>query len=192
MSVQEAISVPVARHRFTVAEYERMGQIGIFSEDERVELVCGEVIEMPPIGERHAGSVDFLADIIRARLRRSVIIRVQSPIRLDEYSQPQPDIAILKRRDDFYRHAHPKPEDVLLVIEVSDATLKYDQKVKVPLYARAGIPEVWVVNLRGGRIKAYADPAEGAYRTVTSYARGEELRSRSLAALCLPVAEVLG
>lgn len=192
MSVQKAKSVGATRHRFTVADYERMGQVGIFSEDERVELVCGEVVKMPPIGERHAACVDFLTQLIILRLRRSAIVRVQSSVRLDEYSQPQPDITVLKHRDDFYRHKQPGPEDILLVIEVSDATLKYDQKVKVPLYARAGIPEVWVVNLRGGRVKAYADPAEGAYRTITSYARGEELRSRSFAALRLPVAELLG
>jgi Uma2 family endonuclease len=192
MSVQEAKSVEVTRHLFTVAEYERMGRAGIFSEDERVELVCGEVVKMPPVGERHAACVDVLNELLRERLGRSVIVRVQNPVLLDDFSEPQPDITILKRRDDFYRNGHPRPEDILLVIEVSDATLKYDQKVKVPLYARAGIPEVWVVNLRGGRIKTYADPAEGAYRTVTSYARGEELRSRSLAALRLSVAEVLG
>ena len=192
MSVQKAISVQVTRHRFTVAEYERMGQIGIFSEDERVELVCGEVIEMPPIGERHAACVDFLTQFITLRLRRSAIVRVQSSVRLDEYSQPQPYITILKHRDDFYRHRRPGPEDILLIIEVSDTTLEYEMKVKVPLYARAGIPETWLVNLRGGRVKAHADPAEGSYQTITSYARGEEIRSRSLAALRVSVAEVLG
>jgi Uma2 family endonuclease len=192
MSVQKATSVQVTRHRFTVAEYERMGRLGIFPEDERVELVCGEVIEMPPIGERHASCVDFLTQLITLRLRRSAIVRVQSSIRLDEHSQPQPDIAVLKRRDDFYRRAHPKPEDILLVIEVSDTTLEYDLKVKVPLYARAGIPETLVVNLPKKLIKAYADPVGGVYQTITSYARGEELQSRSLAALRLSVAEVLG
>src|SRR4051812_15552639 len=146
MSVEKAKAVQVTRHRFTVAEYERMGQIGIFSEDERVELVCGEVIEIPPIGERHAACVDFLTQLITLRLRRSAIVRVQSSILLDEHSQPQPDIAVLKRRDDFYRRAHPKPEDILLVIEVSDTTLEYDLKVKVPLYARAATPETWLVN----------------------------------------------
>jgi len=192
MSVQKAISVPVTRHRFTVAEYARMGQVGIFSEDERVELVCGEVIEMPPIGERHAACVDALAYALRGKLGRRFIVRVQGPVRLDEHSQPQPDITVLKWRDDFYRHAHPGPGDILLVIEVSDTTLEYDMKVKVPLYARAGIPETWVVNLPGKRIKAYADPAGGAYQTITSYTRGEELRSRSLAALRVSVAEVIG
>ena len=187
MSVQKAKSVQLTRHHFTVAEYERMGQVGIFSEDERVELVCGEIIQMSPIGECHAACVDTLAEALRDRLGRSVIIRVQSPVRLDEHSQPQPDITVLKRRDDFYRHAHPGPEDILLVIEVSDKTLKYDQKIKVPLYARAGIPETWLVNLPEERIKAYANPAEGAYQTISSYTRGEEVQSRSLAALRLSV-----
>ncbi len=192
MSVQKARSVQINRRSFTVAEYERMGRAGIFSEDDRVELVCGEIIEMPPIGERHAACVDAFADALRDRLGRSVIIRVQNPVTLDEHSQPQPDITILKRRDDFYRHAHPKPEDILLIIEVSDTTLGYDMKVKVPLYARAGVPETWLVNLRGARVKAYADPAGGVYRTITSYARGEEIRSRALAVLRVGVADILG
>jgi Uma2 family endonuclease len=192
VSVQKANPLQVTRHRFTVAEYERMGQIGIFSEDERVELVCGEVIEMPPIGEGHAGCVGLLTQLITLRLRRGAIVWVQNLVRLDDHTQPQPDIAVLKYRDDFYRHRRPGPEDILLVIEVSDTTLEYDTKVKVPLYARAGIPETWVINLRGGRIKTYANPAHGAYQTITSHARGEELQSRSLAAVRLPVSEILG
>ncbi|MET0623255.1 MAG: Uma2 family endonuclease [Pyrinomonadaceae bacterium] len=192
MSVEVAIPVRITRHRFTVNEYERMGQIGIFSEDERVELVCGEVIEMSPIGNRHAACVDAFAELLREQLGRSVIVRVQNPIRLDNYSEPQPDISILKRRDDFYRHAHPGPGDVLLVIEVSDTTLEYDRKVKVPLYARAGVPEVWVVNLSDERIEAHAAPSGGDYQSVNVYARGEEVQSRSLAALRVGVAEVLG
>ena len=192
MSVQKAESVEVTRHRFTVADYERMGQFGIFSEDERVELVCGEVILMSPIGERHAACVDFLTQLITLRLRHSAIVRVQNPVLLDDYSEPQPDIALLKRRDDFYRHAHPRPEDVLLVIEVSDSTLAFDQKVKVPLYARAGIPEAWVVNLVEESIEVYSDPAGGEYQTVRSYARGRRLQSHTLAGLRLSVSKVLG
>jgi Uma2 family endonuclease len=192
MSVQEATSVQVTRHSFTVAEYARMGQFGIFSEDKRVELVCGEIIEMSPIGERHAGCVDTLDELLRERLGRRVNVRVQNPIRLDEYSEPQPDIAVLKRREDFYRHAHPGPEDVLLVIEVSDTTLEYDRKVKVPLYARVGIHETWVVNLSEEHIETYADPADGVYQTFNSYARGEEVQSHALAPLHLSVAEILG
>lgn len=192
MSVQKAIPVPVTRHRFTVAEYERMGQVGIFSEDERVELVRGEVIKMSPIGERHASCVDFLTQLITLRLRRSAIVRVQNPVQLDDYSEPQPDITVLKPRDDFYRHAHPRPEDVLLVIEVSDSTLDFDRKVKVHLYARAGIPETWVVNLPEERIEVYSDPVGGEYQTVRSYVRGRRLQSHTLASLRLPVSKVLG
>jgi len=192
MSVQKAKSVLGARHLFTVAEYERMGQVGIFPEDERVELVCGEIIQMSPIGERHAACVDFLAELVTLRLRRSVIVRVQNPIQLDDYSEPQPDISILKRRDDFYRHAHPRPDDVLVVIEVSDTTLEFDRKVKVPLYARAGIPETWLVNLPEECIEVYGDPEGGEYRAVRSYTRGRRLQSHTLPSLRLLVSKVLG
>jgi Uma2 family endonuclease len=192
MSVQKAKSVQVNRRSFTVAEYERMGQFGIFSEDDRVELVCGEIIEMSPIGERHAACVDALSELLRERLKRSVIVRVQNPIQLDDYSEPQPDIALLKRRDDFYRHAHPRPEDVLIVIEVSDSTLELDRKVKVPLYAGVGIPEAWLVNLPEERIEVYSDPAGGEYQTVRSYARRQKLQSHTLASLRLSVSKVLG
>ena len=192
MSVQKAKSVQVTRHRFTVAEYVRMGQTGIISEDKRVELVCGEVIEMSPIGERHAACVDFLTQLVTLRLRRSAIVRVQNPVQLDDYSEPQPDITVLKPRDDFYRHAHPRPEDVLLVIEVSDSTLEYDRKVKMPLYAGAGIPEAWLVNLPEERVEAYSDPAGGEYQTVRSYALRQKLQSHTLAALRLSVSKVLG
>lgn len=192
MSVQEATLVQVTRHRFTVADYERMGQVGIFSEDERLELVCGEVIQMSPIGERHAACVDALSELLRERLKRSVNVRVQNPIQLDDYSEPQPDIAVLKRRDDFYRHAHPKPEDILLVIEVSDSTLEFDRTVKMPLYAGAGIPEAWLVNLPEEQIEVYGDPADGEYQTVRSYVRRQKLQSHTLARLSLSVSKVLG
>jgi Uma2 family endonuclease len=169
-----------------------MGQVGIFSEDERLELVCGEVIQMSPIGERHAACVDALSELLRERLKRSVNVRVQNPIQLDDYSEPQPDIAVLKRRDDFYRHAHPKPEDILLVIEVSDSTLEFDRTVKMPLYAGAGIPEAWLVNLPEEQIEVYGDPADGEYQTVRSYVRRQKLQSHTLARLSLSVSKVLG
>ena len=186
------MSVQIERHHFTVAEYERMGEVGIFSESDRVELVEGEVVEMPPIGERHAASVDALAELLRERLGRNIIVRVRNPIRLDDHSQPQPDIAILKRRDDFYRHAHPRPEDVLLVIEVSDTTLEFDRQIRLPLYARAGIQEVWVVNLGDARIETHARPAGEAYQLAASFARGQEVQSQAFAGLLVGVSAVLG
>ncbi len=194
MSVQEteAVSVQVTRRSFTVAEYERMGQFGILSEGERVELVYGEIIQMSPIGKRHAAVVGRLTQIIALLIQRTAILWVQNPIRLSNRSEPQPDLMVLKPRPDFYETSRPTPEDVLLVIEASDTTLDYDRKVKVPIYARAGIPETWVVNLPEERIETYADLAGGKYRTITSYARGEELQSHSLAAPRVSVAEVLG
>ncbi|HEX7956102.1 MAG TPA: Uma2 family endonuclease [Pyrinomonadaceae bacterium] len=192
MSVQEATPVQITRHRFTVAEYERMGQVGIISEDERVELVAGEVVEMSPIGKRHAACVARLTRALTLLLQHAALVWTQNPIMLDDYSEPQPDVVLLKPRADFYKNALPRPEDVLLVIEVSDTTLAYDRQVKVPLYARAGVPEVWVVNLHGELVEVYANLAGGAYQTADSYGRGEELQSRSLASLRVGVAEVLG
>jgi len=192
MSVQKAKSVEVNRRSFTVGEYERMGQFGIFSEDARVELVCGEIIDMSPIGERHASCVAILARFITLRLRLSALVWTQNPIVLDDYSEPQPDLAILRPRVDDYRTSKPAPADVLVVVEVSDTTLEYDRKVKVPLYARAGIPETWVVNLPEERIEVYSDPAGGEYQTFRSYKRGRRLQSHTLAPLCLSVSKVLG
>ncbi len=192
MSVQKAESVRVNRRSFTVAEYERMGRFGVFSPEERVELVCGEIIRMSPIGERHAACVDFLTQFITLRLRRRAIVRVQNPIELDDYSEPQPDVTVLKPRGDFYRNAHPRPEDVLLVIEVSDSTLELDRRVKVPLYAGAMIAEAWLVNLPEEHIEVYSDPAGGEYRTVRLYGRGDRLQSHTLAGLRVAVGKVLG
>jgi Uma2 family endonuclease len=192
MSVQEAAPVQITRYSFTVADYQLMGQVGIFSEDERVELVCGEVIDMSPIGKRHAACVTRLNRALTLLLQHTALVWSQNPIQLDDYSEPQPDVAVLKLRADFYEQSLPTPEDVLLVIEVSDTTLEYDRKVKVPLYARSGIPEVWVVNLADELIEAYADPAEGAYQTARSHARDEEVQSHTLASLRLPVSKILG
>jgi Uma2 family endonuclease len=186
------MSVEVAKRSFTVAEYHRMGEVGILSEDDRVELIEGEIVRMSPIGSPHAARVDALDEFVRGALGRTVIVRVQNPIQLNDYSEPQPDISILKRRDDFYKNGHPRPEDVLLVIEVSDSTLAYDRLVKVPLYARAGIPEVWIVNLNDERVEMFADPSEGAYRTTATFSRDEEVQSYALCDLNLGVSEIFG
>jgi Uma2 family endonuclease len=186
------MSVEVARHSFTVAQYERMGEAGILSENDRVELIEGEIVEMSPIGERHAACVGRLTQILSLLFQRQAILWIQNPIRLNDYSEPQPDVAVLKPRADFYGKALPTPADVLLVIEVSDSTLEYDRQIKVPLYARAGVPEVWVVNLADERIETYADSVSGAYRTTASAGRGDEVRAHGVASLRLSVEEVIG
>lgn len=194
MSVESVEVAPptYTRYKFTVEEYMRMGEAGVFPPDVRVELIEGEIVDMSPIGDRHAACVDGLDELIRVVLGRTVTIRVQNPIQLDDYSEPQPDISILKRRDDFYRHGKPRPEDVLLLIEVSESTLEYDRKKKVALYARAGIPEVWIVNLIDERVETFADLSGGAYQTTAVFSRSEEVQSRSLAALRLGVSEIFG
>ncbi|PYS83232.1 MAG: Uma2 family endonuclease [Acidobacteria bacterium] len=186
------MSVEIARHSFTVEEFERMGEACIFPPDARLELIEGEIVEMSPIGSPHAACVDALALLFNEIARRRFIIRVQSPVRLNDFSEPQPDVALLRWRDDFYRSAHPTPADVLLVVEVADTTAETDRKVKVPLYARAGIPEAWLVNIPDERIEVYSDPSGDSYRRVEHFGRGAEARSHTVAGLAVGVGELLG
>ena len=154
----------IARHRFSVADYYRMAEVGILREDQRVELIEGEVVEMPPIGSRHASVVDRITEVFSGAIsleRR--VIRVQNPVRLGDDSEPVPDVLLLKRREDYYAGAHPRPGDVLLLVEVSDTTLAYDRGVKLPLYARAGIPEVWVVDLKARTVEVNRQPTGSGY-----------------------------
>ncbi len=185
------MALEIAKHVFTVTDFERMAETGIISENDRVELIEGEIIEMSPIGSRHAACVDRFTEKI-VGLRLNVIVRVQSSIRLDDYSQPQPDLALLRRRDDFYSGSLPRPADVLLVIEVADTTLEYDRFVKLPVYARAGIPEAWLANLPADRIEMYAEPVGGTYTVVKHATRGEIIQSSSISELRLKVDEILG
>ena len=180
------------RRLFTADEYLHMGEAGILHEDDRIELIEGEVIEMTPVGGRHAACVDRLNRLLSRLVGDAVIVRVQSPIRLVDRTEPQPDLALLRPRDDFYAQAHPTPEAVLLVIEVSDTTLRYDREVKLPFYARSGIPEVWIVDLTGDEILAYSQPEGGAYAKVDRVGRGGSLASRTVPDLTLKAEDVLG
>lgn len=146
------------RRRFTVQEYYQMAESGILTEDDRVELLEGEIIEMTPIGSRHAGHVKIATNLFKTRVPDNFVISVQDPIRLGDHSEPEPDVAILKPRDDFYASAHPGPDDVLLVVEVADTSLEYDRDRKIPLYARFGIPNVLLVNLRDETVEFYEAP----------------------------------
>ena len=143
------MAVQVVPRRFSVDEYHLMARAGILHKDDRVELLEGEIGEMAPSGSRRAACVDRLTRVLSEGLGRSAIVRVQGPIRLGEHSEPQPDITLLKPQDDFYADATPGPEAVLLLIEVSETTQEYDRQVKLPLYAKWGVPEVWLVDLQG-------------------------------------------
>ena len=161
------------RRRFTVAEYYAMAEAGILAPDERVELLDGDVIAMPPIGDWHASRVMRINNSMLPPVQGRAIVSVQGPVRLDDASEPEPDVMLLRWRDDFYESGHPRPADVLLLIEVSDTTVDYDRSSKLAAYAAAGIPEVWIASRRDRRIESYADPAGDAYATVRHYGAGE-------------------
>ncbi|HEY5565706.1 MAG TPA: Uma2 family endonuclease [Gammaproteobacteria bacterium] len=168
------------RHRLTATEYRRMGEVGILRADARVELIEGEIIDMTPTGSRHAGVVRHIARLFERAIGDSAVVSIQSPVSLSDRSEPEPDIALLSPRTDFYKSAHPRPADVLLIVEVADASLRYDRQVKVPLYARHGVTEVWIVDLERNVLTQYRDPEGERYRTATSLA---ELAAVELAAL---------
>ena len=152
------------QHRlFTVEDYYRMAQVGILGEDDRVELIEGEIIQMTAIGSRHAACVDRLTATFVRALASRVVVHVQNPVRLSELSEPQPDLALLKPRGDYYQERHPGPDDVLLVVEVADSSLEYDRSVKLPLYAAAGVQEVWVIDLTRDRVESFRIPDAAGY-----------------------------
>lgn len=182
----------LAKRWITADEYERMGEAGIFGENARLELLEGEIYQVSPIGSPHAACVDFLSSFLNRLFSGKFIVRVQNPIRLDSFSEPQPDIALLRWRDDFYRHAHPTPADVLLVIEVADSTVESDRSYKMPLYAKAGIPEAWLVNLVEECVELYAEPDGEAYQTIRRFPRGEEVAAHSIENLNISVSDILG
>jgi Uma2 family endonuclease len=155
---------------FTVEDYYRMDEAGVFAPGERVELINGEIVEMSPIGSRHAACVNRLNQLLLSVQGRA-IVSIQNPSLLSVYSVPQPDVMLLEPKDDFYASALPEPKDVLMMIEVSDTTLRYDRRIKAPLYASAGIPEVWVVDLKGDRIHVYRNPGGDSYRTTAKVDR---------------------
>jgi len=177
---------------FTVAEYHRMAQSGILTEQDRVELIGGRVVCMSPIGSRHAGVLKHLNHLLSQRVGERAIISVQDPVHLDDYSEPQPDLAVLRPRADFYMGGHPGPADVLLLIEVADTFGDYDRQVKVPVYARASVPEVWLVDLVQDCGQIHVRPEQGAYQEVLSLRSGARVSPRLLADLNLSVDQLLG
>ncbi len=186
------MAMSLTGRRFTVDEYHRMGEAGIFHEDDRVELLDGEIVVMSPIGSRHAGCVKGLVSLLYQALGRSAILGVQDPVILEPYSEPEPDVAVLKPQADTYRRGHPAPSDVLLLIEVAETSIEYDRETKVPLYAQAGIPEVWLVNLPADNIEVYRKPRGDRYTDIHTAHRGERLTPPQLPTVTLRVDDILG
>ncbi len=168
-------TAPVTTYRFSVDDYYKMAEAGILHEDDRVELIEGEVITMTPIGSRHAACVSRINKLFSRALSDAVILRVQDPIRLDDFNEPEPDLALVAFRADFYAEQHPRPEDVLLAIEVADSSLAYDRETKIPLYARSGIREVWLVDLQYGEITVYRQPTLEGYGLEQRYQPSDTL-----------------
>lgn len=184
---------PLARRKFTAEEYHRLAEAGILKEDDRVELIEGEIVEMSPIGPRHAGAVNRLLSLFMSLQARGLaLISVQNPLRLGGFGEPQPDLVLLKPREDFYASSHPSPEDALLVVEVAEASLEYDRQVKLPLYARWGVQEVWLLDLLGDRLEVHRDPSPEGYRQTQVLSRGNRVVPSAFPGLVLEVADLLG
>ncbi len=169
-----------------------MGEVGILSPRDRVELIEGELIAMAPIGANHAGTVIALFEALAAAMRGRALVSPQNPVRLSDRSLPQPDYAVLVPRPDRYRTAHPRPHEVLLLIEVADSSLEYDRDVKRALYARHGIRELWIVNLVDGDVEVCRSPGPDGYASVTTVGRDGVLEAGLLPGAGIKVAEILG
>jgi Uma2 family endonuclease len=178
-------------YRFSLEQFRALTRMGWLKEDERLELVDGTIVVMSPVNPPHSACVKRLNFLFSTRLQARAIVSVQDPLQVGE-SELYPDIALLEPRADFYSQSDASASDALLVVEVSDSTLKYDQEVKVPLYAGAGVPEVWVVDLNAGRVWVYREPKEGSYTWIQAYERGAVLAVRRLPEVSLTVDEVLG
>jgi Uma2 family endonuclease len=185
------MALQIPRRLFSVDEFERMIDAGVFPPDERSELVRGEVVQMAPIGLRHAACVTRIQTLLTGAFGRSAIVWVQNPIRLAGNSLPQPDLALLLPREDYYEQSRPTPQDVLLVVEVSDSTLEYDMRVKLPLYAEAGIIEVWIVNLQDNVIDVYTQPMLGAYASIQHMQEGQYIQLSARHAVSLQVETII-
>jgi Uma2 family endonuclease len=178
-------------HRFSVKDYYRMGETGLLRPDERVELVDGRIIDMSPIGPLHGGVVTLLNHLFHQSSQGRWVVTVQSPVRLDDSSEPQPDLMLVQPSPDYYRNRHPKPEDVFLLIEVSDSTLETDREVKLPVYARSGIAEVWIVDLVNGALEVYRQPQPHGYANVRVLHDGDAAAPASFPDAVIEVAKLL-
>ena len=185
--VRELAAMPY--HRWSVEEYHQMARSGLLGETDRVELIEGELIDMAPIGSKHAFFVDRLAELLSSGPQAGYMVRVQNPVVLGERNEPQPDIALVRRVN--YIDRHPCPADILLIVEVSDTTLEYDRDVKLALYARHDIPEVWLLNVKAGELTVFREPAEGQYRLIRKPTAAEAVSPVLVAGVAISLAQVL-
>lgn len=180
------------KKRFTVDEYYRMAEIGILRDDARTELINGEIIEMSPMGPRHASSVSRITEFMVPLLKGKAQLRPQLPLRLNDYNEPQPDLCFVRPRRDYYGSKHPGSGDTLLAVEVSDTSLRYDRDVKSGVYAAARVSEFWIVDIPGDRLLIFRDPSRGVYKTSLVVNRAESAAALAFPEIEIPVADLLG
>ena len=186
------MTVPATKRLFNTVEFEQMGRSGILTEDDRVELIEGEILSMAPIGSEHASKVDRLARALQRGVRTDAIVRIQNPILLGESSEPQPDLAVVRYQEDFYAGAHPGPDNIFLLVEVAETSLEYDREVKLPLYAKWGISTVWLVNLLDRELAVYEQPQGERYERRHIAADHETLTVPAVPSCKVTVSEILG
>jgi Uma2 family endonuclease len=179
------------KHQFNVSEWHKMGKYNIFSPDARMELINGEIIDMAPIGPSHAGCVRNLIELLSSQKGKSALVDVQNPIRLGNTSEPEPDLTLLRPASHFYREKHPTAEDIFLLIEVSDTTVQHDREKKIPLYAKDGIIECWLVDLNEFQVEVYLNPTANGYTNKRILESGETLIPSQLPHINIPVSEIL-
>jgi Uma2 family endonuclease len=187
-----ALPTWVKRRKIDVNEYHRMGHAGILREDDRVELIAGELVVMSPIGSPHAGMVNKLTKLLVLTVGDRATVSVQNPVRLSRDSEPQPDLTILRPRADFYQNVPPRPDDVLLLIEVADSSLRFDRTAKQELYALHGIREYWIVNLDAGEVEIHLQPEDGRYQVITPMAGGTTLVPKFIDGICIAHSDLFG
>jgi Uma2 family endonuclease len=185
-----AIYRPPEKHRLSVADYHRMGEAGILGPNMRCELIEGEIIDMSPIGSRHAGVVRMLSERLTHATKTQAVVSTQAPVILSDLSEPEPDIALLKPRSDFYKKEHPHPKDVLLIIEVADASLRYDRDTKIPLYARSGITEVWLVDLQAKKLEVFQELAGDRYTNIQTHEAQKPLAPHALREAAITISDL--
>lgn len=157
------MATEVVKRLISVEEYYKMAEVGILKADDRVELVNGEIYQMSPIGSRHAAIVDHLAMKLNEAFKHNAIVRAQTPLRIDDNNEPEPDITLVKYRVDFYAAAHPVPDEVLAVVEAAGSSIRFDKEIKNPLYASCGIPEYWIIDMDSNQLEVSSDPKGNHY-----------------------------
>lgn len=188
--METQVEANIARRLFTADEFHAMAEAGILHEDDRIELIEGELIEMAAIGTKHFTCVNTLTRLLVQSVAEDGIVSVQNPVRLNDKLEPQPDVSVLRTKN--YSDALPGSEDVLLLIEVSDTTLRYDRETKLPLYARSGVREAWIMDFQNRTMERHTEPSESGYRLVRRAGRGESLLSEALPEVVLRFDDILG